>query len=96
MIRAQRKVEQGEFWIGRNDLARGPASRFYDKLQETFEGMDFTVQVHGLCAPLYSRGELGRPPIDPVVYFEMLMVGFLAMLRAFSNCQPKNRSYCSC
>jgi transposase len=77
MIRAQRKVEQGEFWIVRSELARGPASRFYDKLQETFEGMDFTARVHGLCAPLYSSGELGRPPIDPVVYFKMLMVGFL-------------------
>jgi len=33
--------------------------------------------VHCLCAPLYSSGEKGRPPIDPVVYFKMLMVGFL-------------------
>jgi transposase len=33
--------------------------------------------VHGLCAPLYTSTEKGRPPIDPVVYFKMLMVGFL-------------------
>jgi len=77
MIRPQRKIEQGEFWIARNDLARARASRFYDKLDETLEGMDFTAQVHHLCAPLYSSGEKGRPPIDPVVYFKMLMVGFM-------------------
>ena len=77
MIRAQRKVQQGEFWIARNELARAQASRFYDKLDETLGEMNFTAKVHRLCAPLYSRGEKGRPPIDPVVYFKMLMVGFL-------------------
>lgn len=80
MIRPQRKVQQGEFWIARNDLARAQASRFYDKLNETLEGMDFTAKVHGLCASLYSSGEKGRPPIDPAVYFKMLMVGFLENL----------------
>jgi transposase len=77
MIRPQRKVQQGEFWIARNDLARGQASRFYDKLNETLETMEFTTKVHHLCAPLYSSAEKGRPPIDPAVYFKMLMVGFL-------------------
>jgi transposase len=80
MIRSQRQVQQGEFWVARNDLARGQASRFYDKLQETLETLDFAAKVHRLCAPLYSSGEKGRPPIDPVVYFKMLMVGFLENL----------------
>ena len=77
MIRSQRKVEQGEFWIARKEVARGQASRFYEKLDETLAEMDFTRMVHSLCAPVYSRGERGRPPIDPVVYFKMLIVGFL-------------------
>jgi transposase len=80
MIRPQRKVQQEEFWIARHDLARGQASRFYDKLDETLEDMDFSAKVHALCAPLYSSGVKGRPPIDPVVYFKMLMVGFLENL----------------
>jgi transposase len=58
-------------------VARAQASRFYDKLDETLEAMEFTKKVHVLCAPAYSSGEKGRPPIDPVVYFKMLMVGFL-------------------
>jgi transposase len=80
MIRPQRKLQQDEFWIARHDLARVPASRFYDKLDETLETMEFPAKVHGLCAPLYSSGTRGRPPIDPVVYFKMLMVGFLENL----------------
>jgi transposase len=80
MIRPQRKVRQGEFWIARNELAQGQASRFYDRLDETLGEMEFTAKVHAVCAPLYSSGEKGRPPIDPVVYFKMLMVGFLENL----------------
>ena len=80
MIRPKRKVQQGEFWIARNNLARAQASRFYDKLDETLGEMDFAANVRDLCAPLYSSGEKGRPPIDPVVYFKMLMVGFLENL----------------
>lgn len=80
MIRPKRSIEQGEFWIARRDLARVQASRFYDQLGETLQEMDFAASVHRLCAPLYSSGEKGRPPIDPIVYFKMLMVGFLENL----------------
>lgn len=80
MIRPQRRAEQSEFWIARSDLPRAPASKFYDKLEETLAEMDFSQRVHGVCAPLYSSLEQGRPPIDPVVYFKMLMVGFLENL----------------
>jgi hypothetical protein len=61
MIRPQRKSRQGEFWIAHNELARAQASRFYDKLDETLEEMEFTSKVHGVCAPLYSSGEKGGP-----------------------------------
>ena len=80
MIRPQRKPAQGEFWIARNELTRVQASRFYDRLGETLGAMDFSARVHGLCAPLYCSKDKGRPPIDPVVYFKMLMVGFLENL----------------
>ena len=56
------------------------ASRFYDKLGETLDEMGFTGKVHELCKPLYCSGEKGRPPIDPVVYYKMLIVGFLENL----------------
>ncbi|MCX7869075.1 MAG: transposase [Terrimicrobiaceae bacterium] len=43
--------------------------------------MGFAQKVWELCEPSYreaSRG--GRPGIDPVVYFKMLMVGFFENL----------------
>jgi hypothetical protein len=52
MIRLQRKARQGEFWIARNELAQAQASRFFDKLDETLEEMEFAAKVHGVCAPL--------------------------------------------
>ena len=45
MIRSQRQVKQGEFWVARNDLARAQASRFYEKLQETLETLGFAAKV---------------------------------------------------
>ena len=46
MIRPQRKARQDEFWIARKDLAQAQASRFYDKLDETLEEMEFAAKVH--------------------------------------------------
>jgi hypothetical protein len=61
--------------------AIGPG--FYSKLNEHLAAMDFARQIWALCGPAYreeSRG--GRPGIDPVVYFKMLMVGFFENLRS--------------
>lgn len=80
MIRPQRIGGQAEFWIARNELARTQSSKFYDQLGETLESMDLSRRVRDFCAPVYTNGAKGRPPIDPVVYFKMLMVGFLENL----------------
>ena len=40
----------------------------------------FAEEVHRLCRPAYSQRPDGRPGIDPVVYFKMLMVGFFENL----------------
>jgi transposase len=80
MIREQKPEEQGEFWIARKDLPGAQASRFYDKLEETLKELEFAGKVHRLCERHYSSGEKGRPPIDPAVYFKMLIVGFLENL----------------
>jgi transposase len=80
MIRPQSIGGQAEFWIARSELARTPASKFYEKLGETLASMDFSQRVRVFCAPVYTNGVMGRPPIDPVVYFKMLMVGFLENL----------------
>jgi len=73
----KRTQEQKEFWVVAERLPKASPSRFYELLDRTLEEMGFDKEVWELCAPAYadaSRG--GRPGIDPVVYFKMLMIGF--------------------
>ncbi len=51
-------------------------SSFYSKLDQTLESFGFPDQARQLCSKAYSSNGLGRPGIDPLVYFKMLMVGF--------------------
>ncbi len=45
--------------------------------------MGFAEEVRARCAPAYAEVERGgRPGIDPVVYFKMLMVGFFEGLES--------------
>ena len=78
MFKPRKKTQgQKEFWIMADRLPKASPSRFYELLDGTLEGMDFAQQVQEMCAPAYAdaaRG--GRPGIDPVVYFKMLMIGF--------------------
>src|SRR5258707_5078244 len=71
----QGEEKQQEFWIERTRVSKPPSQGFHSKLNEHLAGMDFARRVWALCEPAYreeSRG--GRPGIDPVVYFKMLMV----------------------
>ena len=80
---------QPEFWIETRRLPQATASTFYRKLDETLEAIGFTAGVREICLPAYAdaaRG--GRPGIDPVVYFKMLMIGFFENL-------PSERSIAS-
>lgn len=75
------REEQGEFWIERSRIAPARTKGFYGKLNQTLGEMGFAQKVWEACASSYrdaSRG--GRPGIDPVVYFKMLMVGFFENL----------------
>ena len=68
---------QKEFWVVAERLPKVSPSRFYELLNRILEEMGFAKEVWERCAPAYaevSRG--GRPGIDPVVYFKMLMIGF--------------------
>jgi len=65
-----------ELFIPFSELVRPATSPFYAKLEQTLNSFDFAGQARSLCAPAYSANGRGRPGIDPVVYFKMLMVGF--------------------
>jgi len=71
---------QEEFWIETRRLPKLSAGRFFKQVKEVLKEIGFAEQVHGLCRPAYSQRADGRPGIDPVVYFKMLMVGFFENL----------------
>ena len=73
----RKKPKQEEFWVVADRLPKASPSRFYELLNRTLEEMEFASQVWALCAPAYAAAARGgRPGIDPVVYFKMLMIGF--------------------
>jgi len=79
----QKKSQQKEFWVVAERLPKASPSRFYELLNGTLEGMKFPGQVWTNCAPAYAEAARGgRPGIDPVVYFKMLMVGFFEGLES--------------
>lgn len=75
------RQEQKEFWIERAAVKVPRTAGFYAKLGETLGEMDFARQVWAACEGAYRDGSKGgRPGIDPVVYFKMLIVGFFENL----------------
>jgi transposase len=72
--------KQGELWIETRRLAKLSAGGFFRKVEEILAEIGFAEEVHRLCRPAYSQRSDGRPGIDPVVYFKMLMVGFFENL----------------
>lgn len=78
MYRKKLPAQQQTMWLPTSEIVSTAATSFYQKLDDALESFDFTAQVHQLCDPFYctnpSRG--GRPGIDPVVYFKMLVIGF--------------------
>jgi transposase len=60
-----------------------PDSGFYEKLRQHLVGITFDQRVSELCEPLYWATYFKTDPrIDPVVYFKMLMIGFLENLNS--------------
>lgn len=76
MIRKKTLPAQQEFWVSRDRIKGGRGSEFYDRLAADLDKEGFGEFVREQCAPYYSSGGPGRPPVDPEVYFKMLMVGF--------------------
>jgi len=69
-------LPQPELFVPAARLVQPATSSFYSKLELTLESFGFSRQIRELCAPAYADSNLGRPGVDPAVYFKMLMIGF--------------------
>jgi transposase len=76
VIRKKTLPAQEELWIARDRIKMTKPSSFYDRLPADLDEQGFGESIRELCAPYYDAGAGGRPPIDPEVYFKMLIVGF--------------------
>jgi len=76
MIREKQNQTQETIWIATQELQIKPQLKFYEKLNELLGKIGFGITVREICQPYYSTKSDCRPPIDPEVYFKMLMVGF--------------------
>lgn len=76
MIRKKKSSPQETMWISTAELQVAPQIKFYSKLNSVLESMNFGKLIRTLCQPYYSEKANVRPPIDPEVYFKMLLVGF--------------------
>ena len=65
-----------ELFVASRQLVQPATASFFAKLELTLQSFEFSDQVRKLCAGSYASNGLGRPGIDPAVYFKMLMVGF--------------------
>jgi transposase len=73
-------LPQQEFFVPTSQLVQPATCAFYAKLDQTLQSFAFATEVRKLCAAAYSDNGRGRPGVDPVVYFKMLMVGFFENL----------------
>ena len=80
MFERKEPEKQGEFWIETKRLPKLSAGGFFERVNGVLTEIGFSEEVHRLCRPAYSQRADGRPGIDPVVYFKMLMVGFFENL----------------
>lgn len=67
--------KQEDIWIVHTELARAPGHPFYERLNEVLESAGFDVFVEGLCARYY-HARLGRPSLQPGIYFRTLLIGY--------------------
>jgi len=76
VIRKKTLPAQQEFWIARQDIKAGSSDSYFDKLGSVLDDAGFGDAIREFCAPYYTKGGAGRPPLDPEVYFKMLFVSY--------------------
>jgi transposase len=62
-------------WVGHQELAKGPAHPFYDRVNELLEAEQFDEFAEKECAKFYAEND-GRPSLTPGIYFRLLLVGY--------------------
>lgn len=62
-------------WIAHQELAKGPAHPFYQRVNELLEEKKFDEFAEQECTKFYAEKK-GRPSLVPGIYFRLLLVGY--------------------
>jgi transposase len=71
----RRRQRQERIWIAQQELAKGPAHPFYQRVNELLEEKKFDEFAEKECAKFYADKN-GRPSLTPGIYFRLLLVGY--------------------
>ena len=71
----RRRQRQEQMWIAHQELAKGPAHPFYQRVNEWLEEKKFDEFAEKECAQFYAE-KMGRPSLTPGIYFRLLLVGY--------------------
>lgn len=71
----RRRQRQERMWIAQQELAKGPAHPFYQRVNELLEEKKFDEFAENECAKFYAE-KMGRPSLAPGIYFRLLLVGY--------------------
>ena len=74
-MKKRRATRQEELFVPTSALPDAPGHPFYSKLNELLATHCFDAFVEERCASYYAK-TLGRPSIEPGVYFRVLMIGY--------------------
>jgi transposase len=71
----RRRQRQEQMWIAHQELAKGPAHPFYQRVNELLAEKKFDEFAEKECAKFYAEKN-GRPSLAPGIYFRLLLVGY--------------------
>lgn len=71
----RRRQRQEQMWIAHQELAKGPAHPFYQRVNELLEEKKFDEFAEKECGKFYAEKK-GRPSLAPGIYFRLLLVGY--------------------
>jgi transposase len=75
MAMGKRKAKQASLWVSTSEIPKAASHPFYAKVNEVLEEHKVDRRLEHLCARFY-KPVLGRPSMEPGVYFRMLLIGF--------------------
>ena len=71
----KKRRQQKDLWVGTSEMPVPPGHPFYVALEDLLKKHQFDDFVERRCAQFYAP-RMGRPSLEPGVYFRLLLVGY--------------------